>query len=180
MEQHYFIGVKVPTHFEAQVEQVRERYRLRDTYKVIPHIEDFHVTLLYLGAVSEHRLSSLKQMLAVIAGRHLSFSIDIDGLSYFGSSSGPRVVYLAINHCVPLTSLQREINTAVSHHLALPLFNRFVPHVTIAKKRKDSGPVFIEKETFKPIEVLVQSFSLFAVHPHKTPKYEAIESFHLQ
>lgn len=177
MQQHYFIGVKIPVHFGDLVAKYKEKYRFHKFYKVIPHIEDLHVTLLYLGAVSNDNLSSLTLKLREIADGYSQFPMNVDGLSYFGSSSGPRVIYLSIRESAELKSLQNEIASSVSKQIGLPVSDRFIPHITIAKKRKNTDKLFIEKETYDPIEVLVDGFSLFTIHPKKSPKYEAIKTF---
>jgi 2'-5' RNA ligase len=180
MQNHYFIGIKIPSYIEKQVETFREQYQLRDHYKVIPHIDDLHVTLFYLGAVSDQNLLSLKPKLNEIADSHSPFSLNIDGVSYFGSASRPRVVYLSISEIPELSDLQKKIVSDVAKEIGIPTTNRFTPHVTIAKKLKSTDDLIIQKEPFQPIEVPVQEFSLFAVHPNLSPKYEAIETFQLR
>lgn len=179
MQQHYFIGIHIPSTFKDTVEMFKKKYQLEAAYKVIPHLKDLHVTLLYLGAVSDKLLPLLKTELSEIATRHQAFSIYVDGLSYFGASTGPRVVYLSVEESSALSTLQREIEQNVAKQLERPISDRFIPHVTIAKKRKTADDLVIQMEKVQPIEVRVQSFSLFAVHPDKSPKYEAIETFEL-
>ena len=74
---------------------------------------------------------------------------------------------------------KEQVEIVVAQQLDMPISDRFTPHVTIAKKRKTSDKVIIQKENFEPIEIPVQSFSLFSVHPEKSPKYESIETFQL-
>ncbi len=179
MQQHYFIGINIPSTFKDPIEMFKMKYQLESAYKVIPHLEDLHVTLLYLGVVSDELLPSLKAELSEIATRHSTFPMHVDGLSYFGASNGPRVVYLSVAESTALSSLQRKIEHSVAKQLDRPISERFTPHVTIAKKRKITGDYVIQKEKVQPIEVAVQSFSLFAVHPDKSPKYEAIETYRL-
>ena len=179
MLQHYFIGINIPPTFKDPVEMFKKKYQLETAYKVIPHPADLHVTLLYLGAVSDELLPPLKENLLEIAARHSIFSMHVDGLSYFGASSGPRVVYLSVEESVALSALQREIEYTIAKQLERPISERFIPHVTIAKKRKTTDDLIIQKEKIQPIEVSVQSFSLFAVHPDKSPKYEVVGRFEL-
>ncbi len=180
MPKHYFIGIKIPSTLENHVEGFKDKYELQAAYKVIPYIEDLHVTLLYIGAMSEQHLPLLTDKLSEIAAGHSSFSMHINGLSYFGSSSGPRVVYLSVSESVELSPLQRDIEITVAKQLDMPISDRFTPHVTIAKKRKTTDKLSIQKENFVPIEVPVHSFFLFTIHPEKSPKYEAIETFPLR
>lgn len=179
MQKHYFIGIKIPSTFEEQIVEFKKKYKLDAAYKVFPHIEDLHVTLLYLGSIEENNLLIIKKSLSEIATDHSSFPIYIDGLSYFGPSSSPRVVYLSVRESAELLPLQRTIEFAVAKQLDIPVSGRFTPHVTIAKKRKTTDQVMIQKEDFEAIKVSVHSFSLFTIHTEKSPKYEAIETFQL-
>ncbi|MDS9471379.1 RNA 2',3'-cyclic phosphodiesterase [Sporosarcina pasteurii] len=180
MKRHYFIGIPIPTQVAKIAEEFQKEYSLHKTYKVLTHEEDLHVTLLYLGAVEEQQLPAVKNQLAEIAKKTASLSLSINGLSYFGAKNGPRVVYLAVSDNHSLTKLQREINATIPSLLGMPKTDRFVPHVTIAKKRKTQESQIIEKQPFNPIDISVPSFSLFTIHPEKSPKYEAIATFTLR
>jgi len=179
MQQHYFIGINIPPTFKDPIEMFIMKYQLESAYKVIPHLADLHVTLLYLGMVSDELLPLLKAELSEIATRHSTFPMHVDGLSYFGASTGPRVVYLSVGESNALSLLQREIEHTIAKQLERSISERFIPHVTIAKKRRTTNDVVIQKDQIQAVEVLVESFSLFAVHPDHSPKYEALESFTL-
>jgi 2'-5' RNA ligase len=179
MPSHYFIGIKGPADFESLVNAYREKYHLTETYKTIPHPDDLHVTLVFIGALPESSLPLLMENLHGIAEKIPAFHMHIDGLSYFGSPSGPRVVYFSVNASEALTTLQKEVDKTVSALLNQPISDRFTPHITIAKKRKTTKPLYIQKEEWEPIEVPVESFSLFTIHPEKSPKYEVVETFML-
>lgn len=180
MHTHYFIGIKTPTTVEYLFDTYKSKYRLIDEYKVIPHLDDLHVTLLYIGAMSEQSLPSLIENLRTIATKTPSFTMHIHGLSYFGSPSGPRVVYLSVAESEALSTVQKEIDNTVATQLSRPVSGRFTPHITIAKKRKTTEKLFIQKEEWKPIEIPVTSFELFIIHPEQSPKYEALETFKLK
>ncbi|CAM3163136.1 RNA 2',3'-cyclic phosphodiesterase [Filibacter tadaridae] len=150
---------------------------MNDFYKVLPHIGDLHITLFYLGGISADNLLPLKEAFKKVAETHSTFSLLVDGISYFGPSSGPRVVYLTVGHSVELTTLQLAIKNEITQQLSMPVSDRFVPHITIAKKRKTKDVLNIQKEKIIPIEIPVEAFSLFTVHLDKTPKYEAVETF---
>ncbi|WP_210469852.1 RNA 2',3'-cyclic phosphodiesterase [Sporosarcina sp. 6E9] len=177
MSGHYFIGIKSPTNLEHIMDAYRTKYRLDDAYKVIPHPDDLHVTLSFIGAMNKKSLPSLIESLRMITNKTPVFNMHIDGLSYFGSPSGPRVVYLSIKENKVLTTLQKEIEETVATQLDRPASDRFIPHITIAKKRKTKDGLFIPKEKLESIKLPVSSFALFTIHPRKSPKYEAVETF---
>lgn len=177
---HYFIGIPIPSQVYAIAEKFKKDYSLHDTYKVLTHQDDLHVTLLYLGAVSEAQLQLVKSQLTEIAQNNSPFTLSINSLAYFGAKDGPRVVYLAVEENERLNKVQQEINDQITSLVGLPKTDRFVPHITIAKKRKTQEKTVIEKQPIQLIEVPVPSFTLFTIHPNKLPKYEAIEMYPLK
>ena len=92
MSAHYFIRIKSPTTLEHVLDSYKAKYQLTlEAYEVIPHPDDLHMTLLFIGAMTEKSLPSLVESLQMIADKTPAFTMQIDGLSYFGSPSGPRV-----------------------------------------------------------------------------------------
>lgn len=179
MHHHYFIGIKIPSQLGGLAEKYREQYSLRNAYKVLPHPDDLHVTLLFLGEVVEEQLPTITSKLVEIATNASPFRLHVNGLSYFGSKTGPRVIYLSLVSCEALTNLQESINASISTLLSMPRSDRFVPHITIAKKRKTTQETPIDKQVMEPLEIPVNAFSLFSIHPRKSPKYEEVISFEL-
>ncbi len=180
MQQHYFLGIRIPSDVQPLAEKYLSRHKLADRYKVISHPEDLHITLFYLGACDELMLSKLSARLRTLAGQHPAILLQIDGFNFFGPSSGPRVTYLSVTKNLFLEHLQKDIAAAITAVTGLPSKDRFVPHITIAKKRKNNERLSLSTDLFDPYPVPVDRFHLFKVHPHSTPKYEAIEAFLLE
>ncbi|WP_262173657.1 RNA 2',3'-cyclic phosphodiesterase [Saccharococcus sp. Marseille-Q5394] len=177
MHHHYFIGIKAPASIEDPVKLYRDKYGLSNIYKVIPHVDDLHITLLFIGALPEQKVEPLQESLAALADKHSDFALTIDGLSYFGSPKGPRVVYMSVQPSQELDALQQAVAAIGADQLGIEPDNRFTPHITIAKKRKVNGESPIQKETCTPVPFHVKGFSLFRIHPSRTPKYEAVQTF---
>lgn len=177
MHHHYFIGIKAPTSIEETVKLYREKYGLSNIYKVIPHVDDLHITLLFIGALPVQKVEALQESLAALADKHSDFPLTVDGLSFFGSPKGPRVVYLSVQPSKELDALQQAVAAIGADQLGIEPDNRFTPHITIAKKRKVNGESPIQKETCTPLPFHVNGFSLFRIHPSRTPKYEAVQTF---
>ncbi|WP_336822130.1 RNA 2',3'-cyclic phosphodiesterase [Sporosarcina sp. USHLN248] len=180
MNRHFFIGIKAPTAIEETVVQLREKYKLPQSYKVIPHLDDLHITLFFIGALSEDRLPSLQSMLQRTAENHESFNLFVDGLSYFGLPKDPRVVYCSISPSDELSDLQRTVASNVKEAVGLEDKKPYTPHITIAKKRKSDVGIQIEKEAIDIVQFQVDHFSLFTIHPSKNPKYEETITFQLR
>lgn len=154
--------------------------KLDTRYKAIPHPEDLHVTLYFIGSCDEDKITGLSAGLRDLARSHSPFTIEMDRVDFFGSPRGPRVVYLGFAENRPLQSLQKDVSGTVHVELGLsPSRDRFTPHVTIAKKKKTEEPLSLSPEPFDPCLITVDSFQLFEIHPARSPKYVALETFKL-
>ncbi|SIT84726.1 RNA 2',3'-cyclic phosphodiesterase [Edaphobacillus lindanitolerans] len=180
MQAHYFIGIRMPEQVRPIAEDFQESKDLRKHYKSIPHPEDLHVTLFFIGALDGEKVAALSDSLHSAAQRHAPFVARLDRFDFFGSAAGPRVVYLGFSPSKPLADLQKDVTDAVARSIGAPRKdNRFTPHVTIAKKRKtDEHPGF-HPEQLDPSDIAVSSFELFTIHPSRNPKYETVETFKL-
>ncbi|PID15803.1 RNA 2',3'-cyclic phosphodiesterase [Sporosarcina sp. P34] len=178
--QHYFIGISIAHPVDDIAQQFRTEYQLNEKYKVIPHDKDLHLTLRYIGELDDTKLPWLKSCLQKIAKSHTEFTVYVKGLSFFGSASGPRVVFLAVQDSESLRELQKQITRRTEEILDLERDTRFVPHITIAKKRKTRDKMQLEKKSIEPVSIIIEGFTLFKIHPKATPSYEAIAHFPLK
>ncbi|PIC56328.1 RNA 2',3'-cyclic phosphodiesterase [Sporosarcina sp. P12(2017)] len=178
--QHYFIGISIAHPVDDIAQQFRTEYQLNEKYKVIPHAKDLHLTMRYIGELDEAKLPWLKSSLQKIATSHTEFTVYLQGLSFFGSASGPRVVFLAVQNSDTLCELQRQIARRTEKILELEKDTRFVPHITIAKKRKTTEKMQLEKKSIEPVPITIAGFTLFKIHPKKSPSYEALAYFQLK
>ncbi len=118
--------------------------------------ENLHLTLLFLGAVDEERLSQLCQLGCQVASRQAGFSVVLDQLGGFpqakvawvGPSQAPR----------QLLDLEQALRTGVSA-LGLPLDERpYRPHLTLYRKAR---PLPSSAEPCRPIPLPVSEFHLY-------------------
>lgn len=169
----------MPPTIEQPIHFFRQQFHLENHYKVLPSLEDMHITLLYIGTLQEGVIDALKPKLTTAGSSTMTFSVRMNHLAYFGNETGPRVVYLGFEHCDALQQLQLKISKLCMSLFPINQRSVFIPHCTIAKKRVTSESLQLSKQFFEPIEIPIKSFSLFAIHPERQPKYEAIHTFHL-
>ncbi|WP_301108692.1 RNA 2',3'-cyclic phosphodiesterase [Sporosarcina sp.] len=180
MAQHYFIGISIAAPAFKLAEQFRAKYMLYEKYKVLPNKDDLHITMRYIGEMDENRTDTLISSLHKIANDHTNFNTSITGLKFFGSSSGPRVVYLSVDKVNALCNLQIQIARRTEKILGLEKDHPFVPHITIAKKRKTTDKMELTTEKITPVNIQINGFTLFKIHPNIKPSYEPIEYFPLK
>ena len=96
--------------------------------------ENLHLTLRFIGEVSESDVEDISSGLAEI--RSEPFKINFGELGWFGGSKKIRTLWIGINHCSELGRLKR----AVDQKLFLSGMGRaaksFVPHVSLGRVRE--------------------------------------------
>lgn len=180
---HYFIAIPIPSSLKKWIaNQQQEFIRLNQLqYKHYVDPTDFHITLLFLGYLSEEKKRGLIQELNQLMELR-SFELSIGGIGYFGLQERPRVCWLGVDANSALTSLQRKIATIIENYGIEFDTRPYRPHITIAKKWQD-GKLNSTKQ--KHIEAalsdkrcfVVDHFNLYKINSKQQPMYEIIARF---
>jgi 2'-5' RNA ligase len=98
--------------------------------------ELMHLTLAFLGEVSQGFLESAKNQLSEVALRHGTFATQLKGLGAFPSPSRARVVWIGTEQGKgDVCSLQEDVVKALSSVGYQPERRPFSPHLTIGRLR---------------------------------------------
>lgn len=180
MKDHYFIGIQIGEMAAKLANPLIEQHALAQHYKIVTHPQDYHLTFVYIGALTTTEKNSVQHILQSIANNTAPFTLTMNGYDYFGNPRGPRVIYIAVYPHIQLISLQQYIFDAASPYLQAHVQNRFTPHITICKKRCTNEPLPDISHEFNHIDVLVDAFQLFVIQPNQLPKYKVVQSFSLK
>lgn len=102
-------------------------------------VENVHITLKFLGDVSESNLDLLKEMLEAEAGRHAPLEISAGELGAFPSIRRPRVLWVNVQAPPELLALQRGIDNETAR-LGYDREERpFSPHLTIGRVSRNAN-----------------------------------------
>ncbi|CDQ39269.1 MULTISPECIES: RNA 2',3'-cyclic phosphodiesterase [Virgibacillus] len=181
-EPHYFIAVPLSN-------DVKERFSLTQQqisnlpYKQWTDWQDMHITLKFLGPVSDIKLKALIHRLHQISFR--GFTLKASNIETFGNPARPRVLYVSVELSKQLTALYQKIELA-SLEVGFSKENRiYIPHITLAKKWIGQNDWLNKLDQVKanvqgPIKIDVREFTLFRIYPNRIPKYRIIATFHEQ
>jgi 2'-5' RNA ligase len=105
--------------------------------------ENLHVTLRFLGEMSDTLADRIRGELAEIAKRHGCLDLSFRGAGVFPDMKRPRVIWIDLFHGPELNILKEEIdNSLVS--CGIQRENRqFSPHLTIGRVRSLRGKEFL-------------------------------------
>ena len=148
-------------------------------------LNDYHITLAFLGAVNSHQLPSIIQLVGDAIKKQKTFLLQIEGLNVFGSPKSPRIFWAQVNEVQPLFQLQEIVHkTCLAAGFSLET-RPYHPHITLARKwGKNEDIKMDDLDTHNPFGEKVLSFQVREVVLYKsnlesTPKYESIATFSL-
>ncbi len=132
--------------------------------------ENFHITLRFLGDVSEDMAFEVDNALSQIHAE--PFDIQLDGLGCFGHSK-PHALWAGVAESEPLRALQARQEVALQKLGLSPEPRKYMPHVTVARLNKratNAGDVmqYIEhRNLFSTLPFEVTRFVLFSARNSK-------------
>lgn len=182
---HYFIAIHLPKELQTSLSYWQHKLKDRLPYKQWPHREDLHITLKFLGQVTDNKIQQLLKELQAVQDIP-AFDLIVGGIGTFGNPMKPRVLWAGVEDTDLLTELQHVVE-GCSQKIGFEKENRqYRPHITMAKKWTGesalSGETIIEvQQQFTDKQAMhVTEVVLFQIHPTKSPKYEVVERFPLK
>ena len=133
-----FIALDIPPAIQKSIQlQVNNlRKTIGDSAVRWVPVNKIHLTLKFLGDVSQSDVNTLIQIIRKLAGSHPAFDIHINGLGSFPSSRRARVLLIRIQAPAELEALQGEIESDCRRVGFQPETRPFNPHLTIGRVRR--------------------------------------------
>jgi RNA 2',3'-cyclic 3'-phosphodiesterase len=101
--------------------------------------EQLHLTLRFIGEVDRHRAEDIA---AALGALHASaVTARIAGVSLFKHQGRPHMVWAGVEPHAPLAALHRKVGQLLARVGIEPETRAFVPHITLARLHRGSGPV---------------------------------------
>lgn len=144
--------------------------------------EQFHITLCFLGEVSQAEAEALHERLESL--RFAPFAIELQGFGLFGKEK-PRSVWAAVAPSAPLVHLQGKLAQAARLSGIRLEARKFVPHVTLARFSPQTpldAPrlerAVIAQAGFRSGPIEVRCFHLYeSVLFAKEPYYDSLANY---
>lgn len=144
--------------------------------------DQLHLTLRFIGEVDRHQASDVVAALGGVHARR--FAIALNGIGHFDRRGQPDAVWAGVAPHEPLHRLHKKVDQAIARIGIPPEQRAYLPHITLARLRRGSGPVgnLLEQSgglTSAPFEV--DHFALF--ESRLTPDgavYSIVERYPLQ
>jgi 2'-5' RNA ligase len=101
--------------------------------------DQLHLTLRFVGEVDRHRAGDV---LAALGAIHQEpFDIALNGIGAFDRRGWPDAVWAGVSPHEPLKRLHNKVDAALGRVGVPPDKRAFLPHITLARLKRDAGPV---------------------------------------
>ena len=144
--------------------------------------DQLHLTLRFIGEVDRHLARDVDAALSSV--HHPRFSIGLDGIGAFDRRGEPATLWAGVAPHEPLRALHKKVDQALLRVGVEPDRRAYMPHVTLARLPRGSGPVgsLVERSggLAGPL-FAVEEFRLYesSLTP-EGPIYEVVERYRLQ
>lgn len=175
MNRHFFIAVPLPLSIKTALKEKCEMLKTNLHFKRWVHLEDYHITLAFLGNADLEQLQIVLEKIKESLRKLPPFELKIQGLDIFGRKEYPRILWASIFESQPINNV-RDIVYKECVKAGFDLDNKpFVPHITVARKWNDThGKMPIDVVLTEEVELpkfLVEEVVLYETKFEEIPKY---------
>lgn len=167
-----FISIVLDEHTKRQIGRVQTAIRSTGIRAGWPSAQNFHLTLKFLGNISEETLPCIKAKLSEAIADKERFNITFNQLGVFPNPRHPKVIWIGSDKTDPeLVTLQRDIDSKLSKCHPFVKEKRFSPHITLSRVRNRIKPDILNKTL--EIETGSISIPVNQVHLIKSQLYSS-------
>src|SRR3990172_3394578 len=129
-----FISIEIPQEIKRKISLVQEQFKTIETQVSWVRLASIHLTIKFLGYISEEQISEIKNCMAAASFDIPRFTINIKGMGVFPNPNYPRVIWLGLEDKFDyLFRLQKGINDCLEKKGFEPEERGFTPHLTIGR-----------------------------------------------
>ena len=152
-----FIAVEVPPDILKAIESKTAPLRAALDSSLIRWVpsNNIHLTLKFLGDVSEKNITVIKTIVRTEAASHEVFEISVGQFGMFPTAARPRVLWVGVEAPDELINLQRRIDMETARLGYAPDQREFSPHLTFGRVSRNASPQQVRK-----VSDLLRSFKL--------------------
>lgn len=136
--------MRIPCEIKDRIAQVIRKFELkvREANLVTP--DNLHITLKFLGTVSEDRISRISEILTDIVKDFPVFKAEVKGVGVFPDVKAPRVFWVGVDSA----GILKRLNHLIEDRLEQEGFtkeDRFREHITIVRFKIPPRVAFLQE-----------------------------------
>ena len=156
-----FVAIDLPETIKNQVLELT-RFGMRGVKWV--NLDQFHLSLRFIGEVDQHSFESIKTCLSKIRGS--TCNLTLNGIGTFPMNKNPRVIWTGVEKNELLGQVRNKVEHQLSQIGISSERRKYHPHVTLGRvkenKIKGLGDYVAQYALFRSETFLVDNFVLFS------------------
>lgn len=173
-----FIAITFPEEVVKEVARIQEVLSKAKFTGKMTELENLHLTLKFLGEVSEEKINEVKEKLKEVSFNE--FEVYLSHAGVFSFRKNPRIVWIKVNG-KSLFDLQKKVDEKMSE-IGFKKEERFMSHLTIARvkyaKDRKEFKNYAENLGVKRVKFKIQGFKLLRSELESTgPVYSEMEEY---
>ncbi len=142
-----FIAVDLPDSLNTPLEKAS--IQLQEALAGLPvrwvPVNNIHLTLKFLGDVSEKNLAVIKSIVKSEAANYQIFEVSVGEFGVFPNNARPRVLWVGVQAPDELINLQRRIDVETARLGYAPDQREFSSHLTFGRVSRNASPNQVRK-----------------------------------
>lgn len=125
------------------------------------HIENFHLTLKFIGEVEPEKITNLQKAVDETAVMHKCFDLNFGGIGCF-SRGDKKIIWLGLERNIELKQLYQKLAEVLQKYGYSNDEDEYRPHITLGREVILKADLNKLKEviSIKPIKIIAESISL--------------------
>lgn len=129
-----FVGIDINEEIKRKIIDLQKKISVISSKINFTRIENIHLTLKFLGEISEEKCKEFGQNLESILSDRKIFSLQIKNFDAFPCISNPRVLWVGIEKNDYLLEIQKDVEF-IADRFGIPPEKNFKEHITIARNK---------------------------------------------
>jgi len=134
-----FLSLTLPKRERTRIHRSTRHLRERELPVRWTDLENYHVTLKYLGQVRGTRLETVREVMSKVAGSTAPFVAQIGAFGAFPTIRLPEVLWVGIEASPELRCLKQDLEWGLAEHDFERETRAFHPHITLGRAEPEAG-----------------------------------------
>ncbi len=181
-----FLALNLPKKERERIERSARPLRERELPVRWVDIEEYHVTLKFLGPLREGRIGAIREIMEKVGGATAPFDITFGEFGAFPTIRRPEVLWVGVNASPELRCLKQDLEWGLAEHGFSRETRAFHPHITLGSADPEGLPGAFRgvdelvSEMTHSASVTVRSIDLMQSHRGRGgARYSILESVRL-
>ncbi len=180
-----FLAIELSDELRSSLDNLRTRLALPQFDVRWVATKNIHMTLRFLGEISEDEIPGISQAASNATAGEASFKVELIGIGSFPSTTSPRVIWAGTEQNSSLIRLEQNLTRELTRAKYPPPDKPFRPHLTLGRVKSSRGKgelkKLLQRNQRVPIgSMVVEHISLIKSELRPSgPIYTILESFSL-